>query len=223
MTVVRPREWIEAAFGRFAWRDDPRRKGRIEILGEWERRNIISFAPALQLRDATGRPLTLVYCHRLIAPALQRVFADLRARKLDHLINTFDGCFVPRHMNWDPRRPLSRHSWGVAVDVNARLFPYGSRRRQDRRLIDAFSRSGFTWGGDWRTPDPMHFEIADLAAPVRSLNILVDGTPVADGFLHEGRAMAPVREIAEALGGVVEARVAEGEIEIKTRYGEESR
>ena len=23
MTVVRTREWIEATFGRFAWRDDP--------------------------------------------------------------------------------------------------------------------------------------------------------------------------------------------------------
>jgi len=212
--MLRTQEWIESTFGRFPWRDHPTRRGTIEILGEWPRQNIISFAPPFELRNGRGRPLSVVRCHRLIAPALRRALEDLAARQLCHLINTFDGCFVARHMGWDPRRPLSRHSWGIAVDVNARLFPYGSRAQQDARLTAAFARQGFAWGGHWRTPDPMHFEVTDLTQPARPLTILVDGQPIAEGFLHDGRAMAPVREIAEALGARVEARLPEAEIEI---------
>lgn len=218
--MVRTREWIEDTFGRFAWRDSSERRGAIEILGEWPRQNIISFAPPFELRDGRGRRVSVIHCHRLVVPALRRVLEDLAARDMCHLVNTFDGCFVPRHMGWDPRRPLSRHAWGIAVDVNARLFPYGSRARQNRRLIDAFARQGFVWGGGWRTPDPMHFEIYDLPQPARPLAILLDGEHVVVGFLHDGRAVAPVREIAEAMGAAVEARITEGEVEIHTPGGD---
>jgi len=218
--VVRTREWIEDAFGRFAWRDSSERRGAIEILGEWPRQNIVSFAPPFELRDGRGRPVSVIYCHRLVVPALRRVLEDLAARDMCHLVNSFDGCFVPRHMGWDPRRPLSRHAWGIAVDVNARLFPYGSRARQNQRLIAAFARQGFTWGGDWRMPDPMHFEVVDLPQSPRPLRILLDGDCLTEGFLHDGRAVAPVREIAEAMGATVEARITEGEIEIHTPGGD---
>ena len=220
--MIRSRDWVEKTFGRFAWRDHPTQRGLVEILGDWPRQNIIAVAPPFELRDGRGRPLSVVRCHRLAAPALRRVLEDLAARNLGHLINTFDGCFVPRHMGWDPKRALSRHSWGIAVDVNARMFPYGSRERQNDRLIAAFSRAGFTWGGDWRQPDPMHFEIVDLAGPARVLEILVDGERVTEGFLHEGRAVAPVREIAVALGAAVEAKVQEGFVEINTGSGGDS-
>jgi hypothetical protein len=210
------REWVESTFGRFPWKDDDARRGAIEILGEWERRHIVSFAPPFELREGRGRPLSAVRCHRLLAPALTRVLEDLKQRDLCHLINTFDGCFVPRHMGWDPKRALSRHCWGIAVDVNARLFPYSSESQQNRRLIEAFARQGFAWGGDWRTPDPMHFEIVDLAQPARTIEVFVDGDPVAAAVMHDGRALAPVREIAEALGARVDARIAEGEVRLFT-------
>jgi hypothetical protein len=218
--VIRDTEWVESTFGRFAWRDHATTRGAIEILGEWQRQNIVRFPPPFELRDGRGRPLSVIRCHRLAAPALSRVLSDLNARSLGHLINTFDGCFVPRHMGWDPRRPLSRHAWGIAVDVNARLFPYGSRAKQEARLIAAFARQGFAWGGDWRTPDPMHFELADLVQPARNLTVLLDGEAVVEGFLRDGRAVAPVREIAEALGATVEARIAQGEVEIHTPGGD---
>jgi hypothetical protein len=205
---------VETTFGRFAWKDDPAKRGAIQILGEWERRNIVSVIPPCELRDGRGRALSAIRCHRLIAAALSRALEDLKQRNLCHLINTFDGCFVPRHMGWDPNRPLSRHAWGIAVDVNARLFPYGSEAKQNPRLIEAFARQGFAWGGDWRTPDPMHFEVVDLAQPARTIEVLVDGEPVAEAVLHDGRALAPVREVAEALGARVDARIAEGEVRL---------
>jgi len=212
--MPRTQQWIESTFGRFPWRDHPTRRGAIEILGEWQRQNIISFAPPFELRDGRARAISVIHCHHLIAPALRRVLDDLAARHLAHLINTFDGCFEPRHKRWDPRLSLSRHSWGIAVDINARLFPYGSEAKQDPRLIAAFARQGFAWGGHWRTPDPMHFEVMDLTQPTRPLTILLDGKPIAEGFLHDGRALAPVREIAEALGARVEADLPQAQIHL---------
>jgi len=212
--VIRSRDWVESTFGRFAWEDDPERNGAVRILGEWERRNIVRVAPPFELRDGRGRPISAIRCHRRIASALTRVLTDLKRRNLCHLINTFDGCFVPRHMGWDVTRALSRHAWGIAVDVNARMFPYGSEATQNRRLVEAFKRQGFAWGGEWRTPDPMHFEMADLAQPARALSIIVDGEQVVEGFMHEGRAVAPIREVAEAMGARVNARIAQGEVEV---------
>ena len=214
--MIRSREWVEKTFGRFAWAEEPEQRGAVRILGEWVRQNIVAVSAPFELRDGGGRPIAAVHCHRLIAPALGRVLADLKQRNLCHLINTFDGCFVPRHMSWDPKRGLSRHAWGIAVDVNARLFPYGSKAKQNGRLVEAFRRQGFTWGGEWKTPDPMHFEVGDLTQPARALSIMIDGEHVVDGFMYEGRAVAPVREVAEAIGARVSARTAEGEVELFT-------
>jgi hypothetical protein len=46
------------------------------------------------------------------------------------------------------------------VDLNASRNPFGSRSRQDRRLVNTMKRHGFTWGGEWPSVrDPMHFEL----------------------------------------------------------------
>lgn len=73
----------------------------------------------------------------------------------------------------------SQHSFGRAVDINWRDNPrgpapsypplpydmYGEDARQPTTQVhpeiarDLAQRHGFTWGGDWRNPDPMHFEV----------------------------------------------------------------
>ncbi len=214
--MIRSKDWVEKTFGRFAWENDSERPGAIKVLGEWERQNIVSLAPPFALRDSRGRPLSVIRCHRLIAPALTRALSELKRRNLCQLINTFDGCYVPRHMSWNLKRPLSRHSWGIAIDLNARLFPLGSKEKQNARLIEIFAKQGFTWGGEWKTPDPMHFEIVDLAQPAREMQILLDGELLTTGVLHDGKTLAPVREIAQALGARVEARMTTGVVKIFT-------
>lgn len=216
--MTRPQDWVEATFGRFAWCEDAKTRGAVEILGEWERQQLVSITPPFELRDGRGRPLPAIRCHRRIAPALSRALEDLKRRELCHLVNTFDGCFMPRHQQWDPARGLSRHTWGIAVDLNARLFPYGSKAKQHPRLIEAFKRQGFAWGGDWRTPDPMHFEIVDLAQPAREVSVYVDGEFAAAGLLHDGQTLVPVRAISQALGASVESRLAEGEVHVSTNW-----
>jgi hypothetical protein len=219
MGQVRSTDWVEQHFGKFGWKNDATRPGGIVILGEWERQNIVTLPAPLPLADWRGRPIDEIRCHRLIAVPLRRALEELAREKLGHLLNTFDGCFVPRHMGWDKTRGLSRHTWGIAVDLNARLFPLGSQKKQDARIIAAFARQGFAWGGDWSIPDPMHFEIVDLPELGDCLDILVDGEKVATGFLRDGRAMCPVREVAEALGARVAARVGDGVVEIDSENG----
>ena len=46
----------------------------------------------------------------------------------DHLDPAqFAGCFVARHIDWDPDKPLSMHAWGLAIDFNTRDNALGAR------------------------------------------------------------------------------------------------
>ncbi|MBI3681011.1 MAG: M15 family metallopeptidase, partial [Acidobacteria bacterium] len=64
-------------------------------------------------------------------------------------------------------RSISEHSYGLALDINAvenprtgQTAPNGCHSTMDPRIVAIFRAFGFTWGRDWRTPDPHHFEIA---------------------------------------------------------------
>lgn len=117
----------------------------------WVRRTIVSRRVPI---------LGTVSCHREMIPALRRALGELRRRGLSRLVNPGDyaGCYAPRRIQ--VRGQLSLHAWGVAIDLNASANPFMGRSRQDRRLVRAMERQGFTWGGDWPTrPDPMHFEL----------------------------------------------------------------
>jgi len=110
-----------------------------------------------------------VRCHRLMLPQLARALREIQLRHLAGLIDLNDfhaggGCFVARTIMWDPKNPPSMHAWGLAIDINVRENPYGARPTQDPRIVAIFKRWGFRWGGDWATPDGMHFELASLMA-----------------------------------------------------------
>ncbi len=203
--MPRSTAWIQEMFGRFSWSAHHHQRGRILIDDDWIMRNIERLRPGFPITDCHGHVIREIPCHKLIAHQLERVLDDLRRDHLSHLINTFDGCWVPRHMRWNPKRALSHHSWGIAVDINARRFPYGSPDRQDMRLINAFRRHGWEWGGDWSTPDPMHFEIIEVRAQIANrqgvLIVLNDELIASDGRLIEGQLLVPVEPIVNALGG----------------------
>lgn len=149
---------LDDTFGHFDFHDDPKRRGAIVQSAEWILHNIARIQPPFPIVDGNGKPYKLIAIHAKLADQLDAVLVELRTAGLTHLIDTWDGCWCARHKTWDPGRGLSSHCWAIAVDVNARLFPYGSTRKQDARLIGAFARHGFEWGGAWHTPDPMHFE-----------------------------------------------------------------
>ncbi len=54
---------------------------------------------------------------------------------------------------------LSTHAWGVALDLNPALGPFGKPcKKYPKVIVDAFERRGFVWGGRWVRQDGMHFQ-----------------------------------------------------------------
>lgn len=105
-----------------------------------------------------------VTCHRVMIPQLFRALAEVEEQGLARLIRPGDygGCYVPRFIDRDPTKPLSMHAFGLAVDLNVSTNLLGSRGDMDPRIVEIFEKWGFTWGGWWDRPDPMHFELGRL-------------------------------------------------------------
>ena len=161
---------IRSTFGDFKWHDDPARKGAITIPGDWILHNLARIAPPLPIPAPSGRLIREITCHHLIADQLTSALAYIRDHHLGDHIHTWDGCWVPRHMNWNPSKPLSSHSWGIAFDINAAQFPFGLRRQQEPSLVNALAKFGFEWGGNWRVPDSMHFEAIVILSVAKSVS-----------------------------------------------------
>jgi hypothetical protein len=143
------------AFGAFSyrWYDD----GTIEPDARWVRANIVRGRVPI---------LGAVTCHRLMLPQLRRALADVQAAGLGALIHSYDGCYVPRFIERDPSHPVSLHTWGIAIDLDASTNQRGGRGTMDARIVAIFKRWGFRWGGDWSYTDPMHFELGAVMTGV---------------------------------------------------------
>jgi hypothetical protein len=106
--------------------------------------------------------LGTVTCHRLLVPRLAGALREIDDEGLAHLIDPsqYGGCYVPRFIDRDATKPLSKHAFGLAVDLNTRTNQLGTRGHMDPRIVEIFQRWGFEWGGTWvPRPDPMHFEL----------------------------------------------------------------
>jgi len=86
------------------------------------------------------------------------------------------------------RRP-SNHSWGLAVDLNAQDWPMGqSRNNPPQWLVDIMATHGFSWGGKWSRPDPMHFEWMGTPSDADKL---ARALLLHDKAMQDGTAPAP--------------------------------
>lgn len=99
-----------------------------------------------------------VYCNRDLIKPLQQAFQNIIDRDLCKLVKTWDGCFNIRlkrgGSNW------SLHSWAIAIDINAAWNGLGKEPQMPQSLVNCFTDAGFDWGGTWRRPDGMHFQLA---------------------------------------------------------------
>jgi hypothetical protein len=146
--AVQPPLIIKKNFGEFSAR---RTNGGLQLDGAWLAHN---------LRQESVPILGSFTCNRRLFPQLRGALAEVRARGLSHTIDPsqFAGCFNPRLIPSQHSTQLSHHAWGIAVDINSRANPFGTRPHQDPRLVRIMRRWGFTWGGAWLIPDGMHFE-----------------------------------------------------------------
>lgn len=106
-----------------------------------------------------------VTCHRVVMPQLRAALAEVQARGLADRIHPgeYAGCYYPRFIAHT--HELSLHAFGIALDLNVPGNQRGTRGEMDRTVVAIFKKWGFTWGGDWKWTDPMHFEMNRLVTP----------------------------------------------------------
>ncbi len=130
--------------------------GMIQIDPGWVQRNIVRRRVPILKGE--------VICHRLMVDQLAGALGEIEQRGLADLIDPsqYGGCWVPRHIDFDPADPLSMHAWGLAADFNVSTNGLGMKPTMDPRVVAIFERWGFVWGGRWSRPDGMHFELGAL-------------------------------------------------------------
>jgi hypothetical protein len=99
-----------------------------------------------------------IYCNRDMIEPLRRALRNLIATGAVEELKTWDGCFNIRSKRNGGTPSL--HSWGVAIDVNAAWNRMGQKPTVSNQFVHCFVEAGFDWGGDWRTPDGMHFQLS---------------------------------------------------------------
>lgn len=147
--IVRSWVFLKETFGEFEYR--PGRGGSVEIDPSWVEENIVEVDIPL---------LGTTKCHRRFAETLGAVMNLLIAEGHDSNVidpGAFYGCWNPRYIRGTTR--LSRHSFGVAADINFTTRS-GNRRGSPTHeaLLAAMEAYGVHSGHVWTNPDPGHFE-----------------------------------------------------------------
>jgi hypothetical protein len=138
---------LKALVGEVAYR--PRGEA-VTLDRRWVRANI---------RTARVPVIGAVTCNRRILPALRGALAEVAARGLGASLGRYGGCSNARRIRGaDSGNRISRHTYGIAIDLNTRNNSYGGRVSMNPQVVAIFRRWGFAWGGTWVRPDGMHFE-----------------------------------------------------------------
>ena len=135
---VLPPSLLKAELGEFATRVRP--GGRLELDPAWREEHLVT---------VTLPVVGQVTCHRAVVDALRGALTEIADRGLvTEVDRAASGCWNARVIAGTDQP--SRHSWGAALDI----VPAPS----DPAVVEVFDSWGFTWGGRWLTPDPVHFE-----------------------------------------------------------------
>ena len=96
--------------------------GRGEVDAAWKRRSIITCRDVNGARPSMpGVPAKWYFeIHKLVEPHARRAFEAALHAAPEYEIERA-ASFVFRHQRHDETRPLSLHSWGIAIDVDAAL------------------------------------------------------------------------------------------------------
>lgn len=110
--------------------------------------------------------VTTFRAHKRLVPAFTAAFAALFADpEAWASIGDFGGCYNFRTVRG--KNALSRHSWGIAIDMDVLDNPmFGVVPRVHPRVRAIMREHGFAWGGatiwggdfPWARRDAMHFE-----------------------------------------------------------------
>jgi hypothetical protein len=136
----------------------PKGNGLVTVEPAWVQANVLR-------RVYTGVAVA-ASCHKVVIPAIQGALSEVAASGLAGAIdlantNRYGGCYGPREVRaagGTTGGSLSRHTWAMALDMNTATNPMGGVPTMDCRVVRIFRKWGFAWGGNFTTPDGMHFE-----------------------------------------------------------------
>jgi peptidoglycan L-alanyl-D-glutamate endopeptidase CwlK len=109
-------------------------------------------------RAAVGA--AIVECNNVANALNATVYETYRSNELQAIYYTRGRTVRP------PRTPVTNamsnlyswHGYGLAVDVIHRTRTWDAGDAWFRSVSEIFKRHGCKWGGDWRSPDPPHFQ-----------------------------------------------------------------
>ncbi len=110
-----------------------------------------------------------ITCHRLMWEPLVGVLNQIIEEGLESGLSreqfiSSGGCYAPRRISrFDSGGSISRHAWGIAIDIN-------TKTGYKPRIVEIFNDWGYAWGGTWTSPDAMHFELRSLSASISQAN-----------------------------------------------------
>jgi hypothetical protein len=153
---------INGSFGQFYYRDTG--GGTIEIDPRWIAENIVTIKlPGVNRYVQVHKNAKDNFIQAFTYIKNGTAVINGRQVPLLSLVETINGTFVSRHVNWNPSKGLSNHSWGTAIDINADShFRYVNPNWEpdDPNYIlwvKAFRPAGFSWGNSYS--DSMHYEV----------------------------------------------------------------
>lgn len=118
-----------------------------------------------------------IYCNKDLIDPLCAAFCELVKTGLVSELKTWDGCFNIRVIRGyekkyvqllkagkkeEAMRLMSIHSWALAVDMNAFENQLNTPGKLSKEFTKCFTDNGFDWGGKFKRPDPMHFQLAKI-------------------------------------------------------------
>lgn len=158
MPLTTPDGWK----GVFALYGDPslllRDDGTVSPL--WEARMVVVPFPApLPLGWDLTKLARGARVHQVVSAEVDEVFDALARADLWRRLRTYDGGYAWRTQRGSTKKP-SLHSFGAALDFDADTNRMGTRGDMDPRVVEVFEGHGWTWGGRFKRPDPMHVQFA---------------------------------------------------------------
>lgn len=137
---------------------------------KFEQQNMILWDIPADINAAIKPLPNRVYVNKRIIAPLETAFRRMIAEGVHTEIKTWDGCFVVRKQRGSTA--ISRHSFGLAVDMNAAWNPLvrnvtpatrpalrKAKVQWSEKFLDCWRGEGWDCGADWNTVlDGMHFQ-----------------------------------------------------------------
>jgi D-alanyl-D-alanine carboxypeptidase len=149
---VNPPVVMKQVFGEFAAHPQSQDPAFLTMSSRWYDAHI---------RTRTVPLLGRVTCNVALFRQLTGALRDVEAAGLGDEIHTYSGCYAARTVARSATAPPSEHAYGAAIDINAPENPYGAKPTMDPAIVRIFEGWGFLWGGNFLTPDGMHFEYGE--------------------------------------------------------------